>query len=193
MNQHILNALLDALNCLNNFINDAAAMRRIEDAVALISNAFSSGHKILSCGNGGSMSDAMHFAEEFSGRYRKDRSPLPAIAISDPGQISCVANDYGFEQIFSRQVEALGSTGDVLLAISTSGNSHNVINAARTAKEKGMKVIGLLGRDGGTLKELCDVPLLVPGETTDRIQELHIKIIHVMIECVERKLFPDLY
>ena len=193
MMEHIHSSFLEAERCLREFLADATAMASVEKAIVAIAGAFRAGGKAISCGNGGSMSDAMHFAEEFSGRYRKDRKALPAIAVSDPGHISCVANDYGFDYVFSRQVEALGRKGDVLLAISTSGNSPNVIRAAERAREIGLTVIGLLGRDGGKLKALCDIPILVPGDTTDRMQELHIKIIHVVIEGVERMLFPELY
>ncbi len=193
MNTHILSSFGEAQTCLDTFMNDQVMMQRVNDAVDLIAKTLSSDGKVIACGNGGSMSDSMHFAEELSGRFRKDRKPLPAIALSDPAHITCVANDFGFEYIFSRQVEALGKNGDVLLAISTSGNSPNVLYAAKVAKEQEMKVIGLLGHDGGKLKELCDFPIIVPGKNTDRMQELHIKIIHIMIECVERKLFPELY
>jgi D-sedoheptulose 7-phosphate isomerase len=193
MTEHIHTSFREAERCLREFLADATAMAGVEKAIAAIADAFRAGGKVLSCGNGGSMSDAMHFAEEFSGRFRSDRPPLPALAISDPGHLTCVANDYGYDRVFARQVEALGRSGDVLLAISTSGNSPNVLEAAKQAKMKGMHVIGLMGREGGELKGLCDIPIIVPGKTTDRMQELHIKIIHVMIEGVERILFPGLY
>ena len=139
------------------------------------------------------MSDAMHFAEEWSGRYRSERPPLPAIAFSDPGHMSCVANDYGFAEVFSRQVQALGKENDLLLLLSTSGNSPNLLRAAEEARERGVTTVGLLGKGGGKLLPFCDIPIVVPGSTSDRIQELHIKIIHIVIETVERRLFPDLY
>ena len=139
------------------------------------------------------MCDASHFAEELTGRYRKDRKALPAISIDNPSHISCVANDYGYEFIFSRYLEAWMKPKDTLLAISTSGNSQNVINAVQTAREKQGKVVGLLGKDGGKLKDLCDVAIVVPSQITDRIQEIHIKIIHILIEGIERKLFPQNY
>ena len=151
---------------------------------------------IYSCaGNGGSMCDAMHFAEELTGRFRKDRKPLPAaLAISDPSHISCVANDFGYDQIFSRAIEAYGRSGDVLLAISTSGNSKNIINAVEMAKSKNMKTIGLLGKEGGALKDLVDIPLIVPQtKSTDRIQEIHIKLIHLFIEGIERQFCRKLH
>lgn len=152
----------------------------------MLVNAFRAGNKVISCGNGGSMCDAMHFAEELSGRFRDNRPPFPAIAISDPSYISCTANDFGYAQIFSRFVEAIGKNGDVLLAISTSGNSANVNNAIKAAKEKEMHVIGLTGKDGGGMAPLCDVEIRAPySKYSDRVQELHIKIIHSLIHFVE--------
>lgn len=148
--------------------------------------ALRDGNKIISCGNGGSMCDAMHFAEELSGRYRDDRPALAAISISDPSHISCVGNDYGFESIFSRYLEGLGKEGDVLLAISTSGNSKNILKAIEVAKNKGMIVIGLTGKTGGQMAELCDVEIRAPhSEYADRAQEIHIKVIHAMIDYIE--------
>lgn len=151
------------------------------------------GAHVFTCGNGGSMCDAMHLAEELSGRFRKDRRPFPAQAISDPAHLTCVANDYGFEQVFARGVEAWGRAGDVLVAFSTSGNSANVVQAAKAASARGMSVIGILGRDGGQLAHLCDLSVVVPGTTSDRIQEVHIKIVHLVIEAVERRLVPSNY
>jgi D-sedoheptulose 7-phosphate isomerase len=147
------------------------------------------GGKVISCGNGGSMSDAMHFAEELSGRYRNDRPAYAAIAISDPGHLSCVANDYGYAFVFSRMVEAIGSEGDVLFAISTSGNSENILKAIEAARKKGMKVIGLTGKDGGKMAGLCDVEIRAPrSEYADRAQEIHIKVIHSLIDYIETTL-----
>lgn len=147
------------------------------------------GGKIISCGNGGSMSDAMHFAEELTGRYRSDRDPIPAISISDPSYLSCVSNDYGYDYVFSRFIKAFGSNGDVLLAISTSGNSKNVIEAIRMAKQKGMIVIGLSGKTGGEMSELVDVEIRAPfSEYADRAQEIHIKVIHSLIDFIELNL-----
>jgi D-sedoheptulose 7-phosphate isomerase len=148
------------------------------------------GGRILTCGNGGSMCDAMHFAEELSGRNRADRPALSAQAMSDVGHMTCVANDYGFDQVFARGVEAWARPGDVLLVFSTSGRSRNLIRAAETAHARDVQVLGLLGRDGGELKALCDIALVVPGLTSDRIQELHIKAAHILIDVVERALFP---
>ena len=147
------------------------------------------GGKIISCGNGGSMCDAMHFAEELTGKFREERSPIPAVSISDPSHITCVGNDYGFDAIFSRYVESVGNTGDVLLAISTSGKSTNVIRAAEEANRKGIKVVALTGKDGGELSDLCDIEIRVPHfGYSDRIQEIHIKVIHILILLIEKNL-----
>ena len=151
--------------------------------------ALNTGNKIISCGNGGSMCDAMHFAEELSGRYRENRKALSALSISDPSHISCVANDYGYDHVFSRYVEAVGRQGDILLAISTSGNSTNVINAIKAARENGMKVVGLTGKDGGKMADLCDVEIRAPHSAyADRAQEIHIKVIHSLIDHIERNI-----
>lgn len=161
-------------------------MGNVAKAAEALSNCISGGGKIISCGNGGSMCDAMHFAEELTGRYRDDRKPLPAISISDPSHMTCVANDYGFEQVFSRFIEAMGQPGDALLAISTSGQSPNVLLAAKMARKKGMTVVGLTGKDGGELAALCDVEVRVPWHgAADRIQEVHIKCIHAFIDRIE--------
>jgi D-sedoheptulose 7-phosphate isomerase len=149
--------------------------------------------RVFSCGNGGSHCDAMHFAEELTGRYRKDRRPLGALALGDPSHVTCVSNDYGFAEIFSRQLIGLGRKGDLLIGLSTSGNSENVIKAFQAAKQNGIETVALLGRDGGKLKSLADLSILVPGQTSDRIQEMHIKLIHTVIETVERRLFPENY
>lgn len=190
---HIRTALDDAQQALNAFVLDEKNLANVEAFVRLLTEAFASGHKVYSAGNGGSHCDAMHFAEEWTGRYRKDRKPMPALAFADPAHMSCTANDYGFEHVFERMVDAFGTPGDIFLGITTSGNSPNILLAAETARKKGMKVVGLLGKDGGKMKDLCDVAIVVPGRTTDRIQELHIKVIHIVIECTERNLFPDLY
>jgi D-sedoheptulose 7-phosphate isomerase len=147
------------------------------------------GGKILACGNGGSMCDAMHFAEELSGRFRLHRRALAAQAISDPAHLTCVANDFGFEQVFARGVEAWSRPGDAVVLFSTSGKSRNLILAAEAARARQVDVIGLLGRDGGPLRSLCDFALVVPGNAADRIQEVHIKVAHLVIEEVERQLF----
>ncbi|MGE3609055.1 MAG: D-sedoheptulose 7-phosphate isomerase [Bacteriovoracaceae bacterium] len=189
----IENSLLEAHQTLTKFIDDKDNLAKIEKSIQLFVDAFKNGGRAFSCGNGGSMCDSLHFAEELTGRYRKDRAPLPATGISEAGHITCIANDFGFDYIFSRYIDAWGQKGDVLLAISTSGNSANVIKAVEVAKAKGMKVVGLLGKDGGKLKSMVDVPLIVPCPITDRIQEVHIKCIHIFIEGIERQLFPENY
>ncbi len=177
---------LEAEQLLNEFNKEPSNFVKIEDAAQIIFHSVSNGGKVISCGNGGSMCDAMHFAEELSGRFRNDRKPIAALSISDPSHISCVGNDYGYEFIFSRYIEALASKGDVLLAISTSGNSKNVINAIKAAKSKGMKVIGLTGKDGGKMANMCDVEIRAPySEYADRAQEIHIKVIHSLIHGIE--------
>ena len=179
----------EAKELLENFLADEKNLHKIKAAGDLLSNSFSAGNKVISCGNGGSMSDAMHFAEELTGKFRNDRMPLPAIAISDPAYLSCIANDYSYDEVFSRFINAIGQKKDVLLAISTSGNSKNIILAAKTAHEKGMKIIALTGRDGGELASLCDIEIRVPHQGySDRIQEIHIKVIHILIEYIERTL-----
>jgi D-sedoheptulose 7-phosphate isomerase len=190
---NIKTSLIEAQNVLAEFLGNSDLLQKVDAFVELLTKTFNSGNKVYSAGNGGSHCDAMHFAEEWTGRYRKDRRPLPALAFADPSHMSCVSNDYGFEHVFERMVEAFGEKGDVFLGITTSGNSPNIILAAEAAKKKGMKVVGLLGKDGGKVKSLCDIPIIVPGKTTDRIQELHIKVIHIAIECTERNLFPELY
>lgn len=185
----ILAELTQAQDVLTAFLSDAQNIASIEKAAEAMAASIQNGGKILSCGNGGSMCDAMHFAEELTGRYRNDRKALPAISISDASHMSCVGNDYGYEFVFSRYLEALGNNGDVLLAISTSGNSGNVLRAAETAKAKGMKVVGLTGKDGGQLAPLCDVEVRVPHfGYADRVQEIHIKVIHILILLLEQKL-----
>lgn len=179
----------EAKEVLESFLSDERNFQAIEQAGKAMVEAIQNGRKIISCGNGGSMCDAMHFAEELSGRYRDNRRALPAISISDPSHLSCVGNDYGYAFIFSRYVEAVGNEGDVLLGISTSGNSENVINAIRAAKEKGMKVIGLTGKDGGKMASLCDVEIRAPhSKYADRAQEIHIKVIHSLIDYIEKNV-----
>ncbi len=185
----IENNFKEAQHILELFLSDAKNIESIEKAGNVLSASFKNGNKVISCGNGGSMCDAMHFAEELSGRFRNDRKALPALSISDPSHISCVANDYGYDSVFSRYIEALGNKGDVLLAISTSGNSANVINAVNSAKAKGMIVIGLTGKDGGKMATLCDVEIRAPhSQYADRAQEIHIKVIHTLIQLVEAGL-----
>jgi D-sedoheptulose 7-phosphate isomerase len=185
----ILKELEEAAAVLTQFIEEQEQNSTIAAAAQLMADSINTGGKILSCGNGGSSCDAMHFAEELTGRYRENRQAIPAIAISDPGHLTCVSNDFGYQYVFSRYLEALGNRGDVLLAISTSGNSGNVLEAAITAKSKGMKVVALTGKDGGKLKPLADVCINVPHfGYADRIQEVHIKIIHILILLIEEKV-----
>lgn len=176
----------EAATTLSAFLADEANMARILRAGDLMVQCLKQGGKIMSCGNGGSQCDAMHFAEELTGRYRDNRKPLAAMCISDVSHMSCVGNDYGFDQVFSRYIQGLGKAGDCLLAISTSGNSANVLEAARVAKEAGMHVIGLTGKDGGQLTALCDVEIRAPFSAyADRAQEIHIKVIHALIDHIE--------
>lgn len=174
---------------LAEFMSVPDNFKKIEKAAEHLSKALAAGNKIISCGNGGSMSDAMHFAEELSGRFRGNRKALSAIAISDPAYLTCVANDFGYVKVFSRFVEANGNAGDVLLAISTSGNSENAVQAAITAKEKGLVVLALTGKSGGKLAALADVEIRAPhSEFADRAQEIHIKVIHCLIQLTEQNL-----
>jgi len=181
----------EARNVLDAFLSDSDNFNKIDHAIHLLGGAFQSGNRVYSCGNGGSMCDAMHFAEELSGRFRNNRPALPAMAISDASHLSCVANDYGYDAVFSRFIEAHGKSGDILLAISTSGNSTNVIKACETAREKGMHVIALTGKDGGKIAGLANIEIRAPhSEYADRAQEIHIKVIHALIEGVEKVMFP---
>jgi len=186
MSDTIKNNLLEAKSILESFINDENNIGNIARAGEIMVSALKAGGKIISCGNGGSMCDAMHFAEELTGRFRNDRPSIAAVSISDPSHLSCVGNDYGYEFVFSRYVEGVGKAGDILLGISTSGTSKNVIRAAEVAREKGMKVIVLTGKDGGLLKDLCDVEIRAPqSKYADRAQEIHIKVIHSLIHYIE--------
>jgi D-sedoheptulose 7-phosphate isomerase len=186
-------SLVDAQDTLQKFLANPEALKKCEQFSQILIDSFKSGGKLLTCGNGGSHCDAMHFAEEFTGRYRKDRKPLGALALGDASHTTCVSNDYGFEHVFLRQVMGLGRKGDVLVGLSTSGNSKNVIMAVQEAKKMGIKTIALLGKDGGELKGLADLSIVIPAQTSDRIQEMHIKLIHTVIETVERELFPENY
>lgn len=186
----IKNSFLEAQQLLNAFVSDERNLQQVEVAGDMLVEMFRQGGKVFSCGNGGSLCDAMHFAEELTGRFRHDRRALPAIAVSDPSHMSCVSNDMGFDAVFAKYIEALGKSGDILLAISTSGNSGNILAAIEAAHAKGMRVIGLTGKGGGKMKEVCDLAIVVPWSAySDRIQEIHIKIIHILIEYVEQKLF----
>ncbi len=180
---------IEAQKVLEKFISDDANFEKIKSAGDIMVEALNNGGKIISCGNGGSMCDAMHFAEELTGRFRDDRRAIGAVSISDASHLTCVGNDYGFDRIFSRYVEGLGREGDVLLAISTSGNSKNILNAIEAAKEQGMKVVGLTGKDGGKMATECDVEIRSPqSKYSDRVQEIHIKVIHTLIDYIERNL-----
>lgn len=180
----------EAQQVLIAFLADDNNFKTIEKAGDMMVKSIKNGGKIISCGNGGSLCDAMHFAEELTGRYRDDRKAIPAIAISDASHMACVGNDYGYEHVFSRYLEALGNKGDVLLALSTSGNSKNVLKAIEMAKSKGMTVVGLTGKDGGAMAALCDVEIRAPfANYADRAQEIHIKCIHSLIDYIERQLF----
>lgn len=183
-------ALAEATTLLRWLEDSERESHAIEALGSILAVCLERGGRIITCGNGGSMCDAMHFAEELSGRYRHDRRALAAQAISDPSHLTCVGNDYGFDRVFARGVEAWGRTGDALVVFSTSGNSRNLVAAAEAARTGGLLVIGLLGRDGGLLKALCDHAVVVPGTGSDRIQEIHIKIVHLVIEQIEGRLFP---
>jgi D-sedoheptulose 7-phosphate isomerase len=186
---NIRDELNQAIDVLTNFVSDNNNLQKIQKAAILIADSFKQGGKVLSCGNGGSHCDAMHFAEELTGRYRDNRPAYPAIAISDVSHISCVGNDFGFDSIFSRYVEGVGQKGDVLLGISTSGNSANVLKAIEAAKQKGMKIITLTGKDGGKMNGLADVDIRVPHfGYADRVQEIHIKVIHILILLIEKEM-----
>lgn len=179
----------DAADALAAFRKDQGAQAALTRLADWLAESLRHGHKALIAGNGGSMADAMHFAEEWTGRFRKDRRPYPAMALGgDPTHLTCVGNDYGFDYVFSRGVEAFAQPGDVLILLSTSGNSNNLILAAEAAKLRSVPVVGFLGRGGGKLLPLCDLVVMAPGETSDRIQEIHMMALHVLIEVVERVL-----
>ncbi|MBN2362506.1 D-sedoheptulose 7-phosphate isomerase [candidate division WOR-3 bacterium] len=187
------NSLTDAIKTLRDFTENESNVKNIAEVSNVLAQCFARGGKALICGNGGSACDSMHFAEEFTGRYRKNRKPLPVISLSDSSHITCVGNDYGFEEIFSRGVEAYGTKGDVFVGLSTSGNSPNIVRAHETAIKTGMKTILLLGKGGGALSGKADIEFIVKGATSDRIQEVHMTVLHIVIEGVERILFPENY
>jgi D-sedoheptulose 7-phosphate isomerase len=190
----VRDSLTEAREALDALLADEAMLAEVARAGALLADTFRRGGKVYSCGNGGSMCDAMHFAEEWTGRFRGNREAVPALAFSDPSHLTCIANDFGYDEVFARQVEAHGREGDLLVALSTSGNSPNVLRAVEVARARGVTSVGLLGKGGGKLKALVDIPIVVPLATTsDRIQELHIKVLHIVIEAVERRLFPGNY
>jgi D-sedoheptulose 7-phosphate isomerase len=184
----------EALSTLQAFLSSTDGLPSVQRFADAAAACLRSGGQLFACGNGGSMCDAMHFAEEWTGRFRGDRRALPAVAFSDPSQLTCIANDFGYDEVFARQVAALGRKGDLLVAISTSGNSPNILRACEVAKERGLTVVGLLGKGGGKLLSRVDIPIVVPlASTSDRIQEVHIKVLHIVIEAVERRLFPENY
>lgn len=193
LSHRIRASLEDGRKTLEAFLADPATAEAIEASARILAEAFAAGNKAISCGNGGSACDAIHFAEEFTGRFIKDRKPLPAIPLTDPGHLTCVGNDYGYDEVFARGVNAYGKPGDVLLAISTSGNSRNVIRAVEEARKGGLKVILLLGKSGGSLKGKGDAEIWVRTSPTERIQEMHMFALHIVIESVERLLFPENY
>lgn len=194
MKQHIMASLAEAQAALESLLDSADGLAAIEQAGALLIRIFSQRGRVYACGNGGSMCDAMHFAEELTGRYRLDRGALAATAISDAGHLTCVGNDLGYEQVFSRYLEAHGRAGDCLVALSTSGTSRNILRAAEMAKSLGMHVIALSGRQNASLAPLSDVYICTPGgRYADRVQELHIKVLHILIELIERHFFPENY
>jgi D-sedoheptulose 7-phosphate isomerase len=194
MKQHIQFSLQEAHTALTALLANPASLASVEQAARLLIATFEAKGRVYSCGNGGSMCDAMHFAEELTGRYRKDRPALGATAISDAGHLTCVGNDHGYDNVFSRYIEGHGRPGDCLVALSTSGTSKNIIRAAEVAKSLGMSVIILSGRRSDKLELLSDVYVCTPGGSyADRVQELHIKVLHILIELIERHFFPENY
>ena len=191
MRQSILVSVEDAIRAIE-FLKLSSSLQFIEKAALLLTKCLRSGGKILIAGNGGSLCDAMHFAEELTGYYREKRAALAAIALSDPGHMSCVANDVGYDHVFSRSIEALGRSGDVFIAMTTSGNSQNLVEAVSTAKKQGLHTVAFLGKTGGSLRGKCDLELIVNGFIySDRIQEAHMSAIHILIEMLEKQLFAQ--
>jgi D-sedoheptulose 7-phosphate isomerase len=194
MLKKIKDSLEEARSALDTLLANEATLSKIELAAKILIETFANGGRVFSCGNGGSMCDAVHFAEELTGRYRKNRKAYPAVAINDPSHLTCVANDFGYDQVFSRYLEGHGRQGDTLIAISTSGTSSTVLNAAITARSSNIKVIGLTGREKCRLENLSDVCICTPGGLfADRVQELHIKVLHILIEMIERHFHPENY
>ncbi len=193
MKENIVSSFFEAKKVLDEFLNNQGNMDIVTKIAEEMAECFKKGNKILIAGNGGSACDAMHFAEEFTGRYRKNRKALPVISLTDSSHITCVGNDFGFDSIFSRGVEAYGKEGDFFVGISTSGNSANIIKAIEKASELKMKTFSLLGKDGGKIKGTTNFEIIINGNTSDRIQEVHMTILHIIIEGVERMLFPELY
>jgi D-sedoheptulose 7-phosphate isomerase len=193
MHDHIQSSYLESLNILGDFCSHGENFEKTVEIAEIIAECFRNQNKVIIAGNGGSACDAMHFAEELTGKFRQDRRPLPAIGLTDPAHITAVGNDFGFDFVFERSVEAYGQKGDIFIGITTSGNSPNILKAVEASKRKGMKTIALLGRDGGVLKGMADYEFLVPAKTSDRVQEVHMTILHIIIEGVERRLFPENY
>lgn len=190
MKSLLAQALADAESLLQAWRTDPSTLEELGAIAEAFATSLQGGHKILVAGNGGSMADAVHFAEEWTGRFRENRRPYPVMALAEPAHLTCVGNDYGFEDVFARPVQAFGRPGDVLLLLSTSGQSPNLVKAAVAGRNQGMRVVALLGRGGGALKNLCDLAHIVPGNTADRIQELHMLALHALIEAVETQLEP---
>ena len=194
MIENIKSSLKEAQDALEGLLADEGTLEKVKSAADILIETFKKGGRVFSCGNGGSMCDAMHFAEELTGRYRKNRQGYPAVAISDPSHLTCVANDFGYDYVFSRYLESHGAKGDCLIAISTSGKSPNVLKAVETARSSGIKVIALTGKAGSEMESCSDVCICTPGgQFADRVQELHIKVLHILIELVERHFHPKNY
>lgn len=194
MVKNIINSLIEAKIGLEKLLSDQDTLSAISKAAKLIIHCFENGGRVFSCGNGGSMCDAIHFAEELTGQYRKKRRGFPAIAICDPGHLTCVGNDYGFEEIFARYLAAHAKKGDALVAISTSGSSKNILKAVAYAKSQQIGVIGLSGKPGSLLTQQAEISICTPaGNFADRIQEIHIKVIHILIELIERHFCSENY
>ena len=193
MQEYVMAGLTEARSCLAWLCNSREAQAALDQMVTGLIGCFQRRGKVLTCGNGGSFCDAAHLAEEFAGRFKRNRPALAGLCLSDGAFLTCAANDFGFEQVYERGVEALGSPGDILVAFSTSGNSPNIVKAALQAHQMGIAVYGLLGKDGGRLKDLCDCSIIVPTAGSDRIQEIHVKVVHLLVEGVERALFPGNY
>ncbi|OQC07607.1 MAG: Phosphoheptose isomerase [Candidatus Cloacimonetes bacterium ADurb.Bin089] len=189
MQNIIRNTLQETERTISQVLNNAIILQQMEAMAKQMADVLLKRGKLIACGNGGSMCDAIHFAEELTGRFNKDRQALPAIALSDPGYLSCVANDYGWDNVFARGVDAFALKGDLVLGFSTSGNSTNIIKALETAKRKECFTASLLGKEGGKLKGFCDYEIIVPSDNTARIQEIHGIIIHLLIELIENELF----
>lgn len=186
-------SLKEAQKALNAFVSDKDQIKTLDEVAAKLSETFRSGNKCIIFGNGGSSADAAHFAEEFTGRYRKNRPALPVIVLNEGAHLTCVANDFGFDHVFLRGVEAFAKPKDMVIGISTSGNSKNVLLAMTKAQELGATTVAMLGRDGGLMRGKFDFEWLVQGATTDRIQEVQMMVLHIVIEMVERRLYPELY